>query len=323
MKREIKLNRLDFTVKEEMFALNVDSSALYQTNAVEMYRAAMIGENSVRGRFKQILGVKDRVKLGTAVFGTVIKPGACAYDPSDSTISQKTFEVCPIMIGTDVCIDSLETSFVSDQIARGSAAFSEPQPFMNYFYDTLAATVSEQLAILSFQGDSSLIGDTYLKACDGLETVLAASTGVTKPVVSARTAVTSANVIAKMTAARNASSKGVKAKSDFAYIVSTNVYEALMDAVSDNKNSGLYYVEGIDLRFQGVPVIKADEASDNVIIATYLSNLLNISDLESDVTGFNVVDFMKTTLDRKIGVRTDAKVKFDFLVAGDIYFHKP
>lgn len=321
MKREIKLNRLDFTVKEEMFALNVDSSALYQTNAVEMYRAAMIGENAVRGRFKQVLGVKDRVKLGTTVFSNVIKPGACDFDPSDSTISQKTFEVCPIMIGTQVCIDSLEQSFISDQIARGSAAFSEPQPFMNYFYDTLAATVAEELAILSFRGNSALTGDTYLKACDGLETVLAAATGVTKP--STASTVTSANVIAKMVAARTALPAAVKAKSDFAYIVSTNVYEALMDAVSDNKNSGLYYVEGIDLRFQGVPVIKADEASDNVIIATYLSNLLNISDLESDVTGFNVVDFMKTTLDRKIGVRTDAKVKFDFLVAGDIYFHKP
>jgi len=323
MKKELKLNRLPFTLKEEMFAMNVDSSALYQTNAVEMFRAAMIGENAVRGRFKQVAGVKDRIKLGTTIFESLIKAGTCDFNPSDSTISQKTFEVCPIMIGSELCVESLETSFISDQLVRGSAGFSEPQPFMNFFYETLNSTVAEELAILSFQGDTSLTADTYLNVCDGIEAKLAAATGVTKPVVSARTAVTSANVISKMVAARNGSKKAVKNKSDFAYIVSTNVYEALMDAVSDNKNSGLYYVEGIDLRFQGVPVIKADEASDNVIIATYLSNLLNITDLDSDVAGFTVVDFKSTTLARKIGVRTDAKVSFDFLVAEDVYFHKP
>lgn len=321
MKKELKLNKLDFTIKEENFALNLDASSAYETNAVDMYRAAMIGENSVRGRFKQVLGVKDRVKLGTTVFSNLIKAGACTFDPSDADLSQKTFEVCPIMIGTAICVDSLETSFVSDQLARGSASFTEPQPFMNYFYETLSATLAEELSYLSFRGDSSLTGDTYLKACDGLETVLAASTGVTTP--STASTVTSANVIAKMIEARSGVSAAVKAKSDFVYIVSTNVWEALMDAVSDNKNSGLYYVEGINLRFQGVEVVRADEASDNVIIATYLSNLLNISDLESDVTGFNVVDFMQTLLDRKIGIRTDAKVSFDFLVAGDIFFHKP
>jgi len=319
MKKELKFNKLTFAVKEEMFALNVDASALYQTNAVEMYRAAMIGENSVRGLFKQVLGIKDRVKLGTALFGNVIKPGACTFDPSDSTISQKTFEVCSIMVGTSICVDSLEVSFISDQIAAGSNSFSEPQPFMTYFYETLAETVAEQLAILSFQGDTSLTGDTYLNACDGLELKLAADTGVTKP--ASASVITSANVIAKMIEARNLSKKAVKAKKDFVYIVSSNVYEALMDAVSDNKNSGLYYIEGYDLTFQGVKVIRANEASDNVIIATYLSNVLNISDLEGDISGFNIVDFMKTTLDRKLGVRTDAKVSWDFLVAGDIYFH--
>lgn len=323
MKKELKLKNLDFAISEEMFALNLDSSALYATNAIESYRAAMIGENSVRSRFRQVARIKDRVKMATNTFGNLIKPGACAFDPTDATASQKTFEVCPIMVGTSICVDTLEISYASDQITAGSNSFSEPQPFMQFFYETLGANVSEQLSLLSFQGDSSLTGDTYLKACDGLETKLAASTGVTKPVVSARTAVTSANVIAKLTAARNGSKKAVKNKSDFAYIVATNVWEALMDAVSDNKNSGLYYIEGYDLKFQGVPVIKADEASDNVIIATYLSNLLNITDLDSDITGYNVVDFMKTTLDRKIGVRTDAKVCFDFLVAEDIYFHKP
>ena len=108
MAKEIKLNKLKFAITEQMFAMNVDSSALYETNAIEMYRKAMIGENSTRSMFRQVLGIKDRVKLGTVDFSSLIKAGDCDFDPSDSNISQKSFEVCSLMIGSAFCIDSLE-----------------------------------------------------------------------------------------------------------------------------------------------------------------------------------------------------------------------
>ena len=320
--KEIKLQKLGFALTPEMFDMTVDTSALYATNAIEMYRRALIGENSSRSLFKQIYGIKDRVKLGTVDFTNVIKPGACDWSPSDSEIAQKPFEVCPIMIGTSFCVEDLETSFVSDQIGRGSKNFSEPVTFMNYFYETLQGVVNEELEVLTWQGDTGLTSSSYLRSCDGLETLLEADSDVLKPV--SPSAVTSANVIAKLIAARTAMPKAVKTKSDYVYMVSVNVYEALLDAISDNKNSGLYFLEGIsELSFQGVRVIKAEGASDNVIVAGQLSNFVNISDLLADTQGFNVVDFMKTTLNRRIGVRTDAKVKFDYLRSEEIYFHKP
>lgn len=325
MSKEIKFKQLKFSLKKEMFDMNVDNSALYETNAVEMYKKALFGEESARARYRQITGIKDRFKLGLNEFESVIKPGDCDFDPSDSTISQKTFEVCPIMIGTSICVDSLETSFVSDQLRKGSANFVEPQPFMNYFYETLSDEVNQELEILTFQGQLSggATGpNAYLNSCDGLEYQLENDTDVLKPSATA-SAVTSTNIISKLVEARNKIPKGVRAKSDFAYQVSTNVYDAYMDAISENKVSGQYYVEAIDLKFQGVPVVRIDGASDNVIIAGQLSNFLNINDLANDANGFNVVDFMKTTLQRKIGVRTDAKFKVSFLRGQEIYFHKP
>jgi hypothetical protein len=327
MSKKIELKKLGFSLSPENFDMNVDSSALYATNAVEMYRKAMIGENSSRSLFTQIYGIKDRVKLGTVDFSNVIKPGACDFDPSDSDISQKTYEVCPIMIGTSFCVEDLEVSFMSDQIGKGSKDFKEPTAFVNFMYETLALEVDQELEILTWQGNTGLTS-SYLMACDGLEYLLGATSsgglgtaGILHPTTAS--AVTSANVIAKLVEARNAIPKAVKSKSDFAYLVSVNVYEALMDATSANMQTGFYYVDKIDLKFQGTQVVKLDGASDNVIVAVQLSNLLNISDLASDTQGFNVVDFMKTILNRRIGVRTDAKVKFDYKVANEIYFHKP
>jgi len=37
--------------------------------------------------------------------------------------------------------------------------------------------------------------------------------------------------------------------------------------------------------------------------------------------GFNIVDFMKTTLSRKIGVRVDFKFQPSYTNAEEIYFH--
>lgn len=319
--KEIKLQKLGFSLTPQMFDMNVDSSALYATNATELYRKALIGENSSRSLFSQIYGVKDRVKLGLVEFDNVVKPGACDWDPSDSDISQKTFEVCAIMMGTSFCISDLEISFISDQIGKGSMDFKEPSAFMSFFYETLSNVVSEELEYLTWRGDSGTYSGQYLSACDGLETILEADNTVLGP--TAASPVTSTNVISKLIHARNTIPTAVKNKSDFAYMVSVNVYEALLDAVSDNKNSGLYYVEGIELKFQGVPVIKLDGASNDVIVAGQKSNFLFITDLLADVNGWNVVDFMKTTLNRRIGVRTDAKIKFDYKKGDEIYFHKP
>ena len=311
--KEIKFDRLGF-------ALNVDANAAYETNAEELYRAALIGADKSRSKFQQIYGVKDRVKLGLVEAASMVKPGACDFDPSDIDISQITLTVCPIMIGTAFCVEDLESSFLSDQIGKGSSDFKQPAAFMNFLYETVANKVDEELELITWQGVSST-GATYIDSCDGLEYKLS----IDPTVLSAATAstVTSANVIDKLIEARNAMGVAVRRKSDFTYMVSQNVYDALADAVSTNKASGLYYVENVELKFQGVSVTLADGMSDDVIVAGSLSNFVYATDLLADTQSFNFVDFMKTTLVRKIGLRTDAKINFSYKIGAEIYFHKP
>ena len=306
--------------KDIKMAMTVDASAAYTTNAQEYYRSALIGDERTRSKFRQLLGVKDRVNLGTADLTDItVKPGACDYDPDDSVLKQKEYEVKALMLGTNFCVRSLEISFVSDQLAKGSNDFSQSFAFMNFFFAYLAEWVSNQVDALTFQGVLATNG------VDGLEVKMAADAAVIKPTAGnggIASAVTDANVIDKLKQARNATSIAVRNQKDFVYIVSQNVYDALADAVSENKASGLYYIEGVKLTFHGVEIYKASHASDNVIIATYWSNLVNVMDLMDEELGFNIVDFMKTTLDRKIGVRVDFKFQPDYTNSDEIYFHK-
>lgn len=320
----LELSKADFNENKIQLGMNVDSTALYQTNATKYFREAMIGENSSRSKFRQVLGVKDRVKLGKASFVSLIKPGECDFDPSDSDISQKTFEVCPLMVGTSVCVEDLEIAFMSDQLKKGSNDFSDSFEFMNYFYETLSKTTEQELEYLTFRGNTAGGGTgstAYLTACNGLEIKLTSDNDVQKAATAS--AITSSNIIAKLIEARDSLGTGVKNKSDFVYMLSTNAIEAYRDAVSENKASGQYFVEGVTLNFQGTEVYHAEGASDNVIIAGNWDNFLNIQDLTSDETGFQVVDFYKTRLDRKIGVRTDFKFSPDYVVSEEIFIHKP
>jgi hypothetical protein len=318
-KKGIRKPQVDAEGKAIEMDMTVDASAEYTTNAKEYFRKAMIGENRSRSKFRSLLGVKDRVKLGgVTTSATAIKAGATAFDPDNTTAVQKTYEVKPLMYGTTVNINELEQAFMSDQLARGSNNFSDKFEFMNFFYSELESEVEEQMEEITYTGTVAANG------VDGLETLLAADGSVLVPTVGnggVASAVTDANVIDKLKQARNVLPKAVRKKTDFVYLVSTNVYDALMDAISENKASGLYYLEGQALKFQGIEVYEAEGASDDTIIATYWSNLLNIQDLMDEELGFNIVDFMKTTLDRKIGVRVDFKFQPSYVNSEEVYAH--
>jgi hypothetical protein len=154
--------------KEIEMAMTVDASAEYTTNATEYFRRAMIGDEKTRSYFRQLLGVKDRVNLGGVdVTGVTIKAGACEPNFDNTTLSQKEYEVKPLMYSTIFCVASLEESFVSDQLARGSNNFNQNFAFMNFFFDKLAEELTEQMEIITFTGTVAANG------VDGLETLMA------------------------------------------------------------------------------------------------------------------------------------------------------
>jgi hypothetical protein len=300
-------------------AMTVDASANYATNAQEYFTRAMIGDEATRTKFRQLLGVKDRVKLGgVTTTGINIKPYAAVFNPDNTTVVQKEYVVQPLMWGTKFDVRSLEIAFMSDQLAKGSNNFSDQFAFMTFFYSEIERRIQEDLELLTFQGVLATDG------VDGLETLLAVDGNVLFPTSGnggVAGAVTSANVIAKLTQARNVVPKAIRKRSDFVYIVAQNVYDALADIVADNKASGLYYLEAETMRFQGREVYLADGASDNTIICTYWENLVNVMDLMSDEVGFNTVDFMGTTLERSIGIRADFKFQPSYVNSNEIYLH--
>ena len=325
MSKELKLKLSKISLKENdfKFGLELGNEAGYETNAKEYYTRALIGENSFRSKVRILPNVKDREKLGSVTMKSMIKSADCDFDPSDTKINQKVFEVCPLMAGTEICIESLEASFVADQLAQGANNYSDKGAFMNFFYQTLADTIQEELEYLTFRGDTeeaSYTGDTaYLKTCDGLEKTLSESDDTIKS-VSAST-VNASNIIDKLKEARDLTPQAVRNKADYRLIVSRNVAEVYADKVALSSPLAFYNAGDKELKFQGIPLVIAEGASDDTILAGQLSNFSFATDLMSDEGNFTVVDFLKTTLDRKIGVRTDLKFGVDVIKADEVFVH--
>lgn len=309
--------------KEVNMDMTVDASAEYATNAREYFVQAMIGEKKTRSNFRPVLGVKDLVKLGGLTTSDIeIRPGDVEPNFDDTTAIQKEFRVAPLMAATSIKISELEQAYMSDQLAKGSNNFTDKFEFMNFLYAQVAREISKKMEKKTW---------TALTATDGyngLNFQLGADDDVLVPTAGnggVASAITSANVIDKLKQARNvitAAKDGAVAEADdFVYIVSKDVYNALADVVSENKASGLYYLEGETLAFHGVEVYKSMGAIDNTLIAAAWSNFVNIQDLLDEELGFNIVDFMKTTLSRKLGIRVDFKYLPSFVNGDEIYFH--
>lgn len=309
--------------KEINMAMTVDASAEYATNAREYFVQAMIGEKKTRSNFRPVLGVKDLVKLGGLTTTAIeIRPGDTEPNFDNTTAVQKEFRVAPLMAATSINISELEQAYMSDQLAKGSNNFTDKFEFMNFFYEQVSREISKKMEKKTYS--AVLATDGY----NGLNVQLAADTSVLVPTAGTggvASAITSANVIDKLKQARNVITSvkdgAVVEADDFVYIVSKDVYNALADEVSENKASGLYYLEGETLAFHGVEVYKSMGASPNTLIAASWSNFVNIQDLLDEELGFNIVDFMKTTLSRKLGVRVDFKYLPSFVNGDEIYFH--
>lgn len=307
--------------RELRMSMNVATEALLQVNPKEFYEQALL-ENRSSAQFRQVLNIKEKTKIGSLDFGTLLFPADCTYQGGDSNLGAKEMDVCKIQIGTDLCMYELETSFLADWMNAGSNGDWLPAEFANYMYSELSREVSDYLEQLTWQGDTSVTFDandpaTFIGLCDGLEKQLC---GANIPVAQrvSGTAIDSTNVIAEMTKVYNARPAKVKAqpKTNVSWFVSQNVADAYRLAVA-LQSAEVYTAQEASLNFLGYELKVATGMSDDVMTLSLKDNYVFLADLVSDPEDLNVIDLSKTTGEKSIRVRSDFKVGFNYLNDSD------
>jgi hypothetical protein len=305
------------------FDLNIDASALINPNPVEFYGKAYITEDIV-DNFRTLPGIKSKTKIATTAFSSLLKDSSCDFVAGDQTLSAITIDVTAVSALAEICRFDIESSFISQSMAKGSNASFEVQPFMSFYWDEMAKEISSEIEGQRWQGNTATATFTgataYLKLVDGYEKQLLADAAVLDVTA---TAVTVSNVLTAIAAvyAKMATSAPalINRTSDLRLYVSPNVAAAYRQAVAAG-NTQAFVTKNLDLTYLDIKVVVCQGMSANKIVLTLKDNLIYAFDGEGDGKALKAINLEDTVAEPKLRTRANLKVGFKIVNGGEIVY---
>jgi hypothetical protein len=293
--------------KKYKFDLTVDASALLQANPSEYYSILYGMENAVTN-YRVLPGIKNKTKIATVVFANVLAEAECDFSAQNGTVSAVEVDVCALTSQASVCQYDLEQSWLALEMAKGSNSDFSVASFMNFFWGQMAKKAHQELAKLMWQGDTALEGP--LSLCDGWLKRLCGNADYINGNVPVG-GFTSSNILASgfAVALGLATSEMLVNPANMQFKVSPDV-AAYYRIATASQNNVTNVTEGLALTYLDIPVVVEYGLPANTIILSDYTNFLYCLDAEGDVDNLQIVDFSKTTLDRRIGARADFKAGF-------------
>jgi hypothetical protein len=292
--------------KKYKFDLTVDASALLQANPSEYYSILYGMENAV-SNYRVLPGIKNKTKVATVVFSEVLAESGCNFSAQDADLTAIEIDVCALTSQASVCQFDLEQSWLALEMAKGSNSDFSVASFMNFFWGQMAKKGHQELAQIMWRGDT--LGEGTLALCDGwLKRLCTADDYLTPDGTYA--AITSANVLAKMGATlAKATNEMLVNPANMQFKVSPDVAANYRIATAST-NTITNVTTGLALTYLDIPVVVEYGLPASTIILSDYTNFIYALDAEGDQDNLQIVDFSKTTLDRRIGARADFKAGF-------------
>lgn len=294
--------------KKYKFDLTVDASALLQANPSEYYSLLYGMENAVTN-YRVLPGIKNKTKVATVVFDKVLAEAGCDFTAVDGTVSAVEVDVCALTSQASVCQYDLEQSWLALEMAKGSNSDFSVASFMNFFWSQMAKKAHQELALLMWQGNT-LSATPALSLCDGWLKRLCATGDYINGAVPVG-GFNAGNILDDgfAVALGLATSDMLVNPANMQFKVSPDVAAYYRMATAAN-NTITNVTTGLALTYLDIPVVVEYGLPANTIILSDYTNFLYVLDAEGDVDNLQIVDFSKTTLDRRIGARADFKAGF-------------
>lgn len=302
------------------FDVTVDANALLCPNPNEFYSKSYISEDIVNN-YRTLPGIKYKTKIANVLFGDdLLKASGCAWSDADSTLDAVDIDVCSLSAMAQICRYDIEQSFVSEWMAKGSAAPFDVPAFMAYYWETMTSKIGEGIEQIRWRGNTAGTPGTTLDLCDGYEIKLCADANV---VQIASTTVTASNVITEMNKLYSALIPAVQGKrKDLRYYVSSNVYAAFLQATYNYSNANIPSVEGgFQATWLGIKIVNAEGMSNNTMVLTLKDNMIYAFDGDNDAKVLKAVNMEDTTAEPILRTRADLKVGFYYVNPEEIVFY--
>ena len=303
--------------KKLRFDLDVDASALLAANPEAFYSKAYLGEGNLAENYRLLPGIKSKTKLATVVFGNILQASTCPFDAPTDDLSAVEIDVCALSAMAQVCQFDLEQSFVALQMTKGSNGDFTVASFMDFYWNTMAQQIGQDIELIRWQGDTTSENAT-LALCDGyIKGLLADATVVDV----ANTTVTASNVLAELAKVFAAAPSAIiRKKADLRLYVSTNVANAYELAAASG-NTMTYVTTPLELTYLGVKVVVCEGMPNDHAVLCLKDSLLYAFDAEGDDKALKAVNLSDTVAEPYIRTRANMKVGFHHVNGAQIVLY--
>jgi hypothetical protein len=300
------------------FDLDIDASALLQANSEAFYSRAYLNEEVV-DNYRTLPGVKYKTKISTVTFGQVLQAENCGWNASTDDLSSVEIDVCGLSAMAEICQFSLEQSFVSLQMTKGSNGDFTVASFMDFYWNEMAKTIAENIEKLRWLGDTESLVPA-LALCDGYVKSLLADSAVID--IASPVAITPSNVLAKLALVYAAIPAAVIAnQEDLRIYVSTPVATAYRAAVAA-ANTQANLTQALEFTYLGIKMVMCPGmGTTSKIVATLKGNLIYSFDAEGDGKALRAINLADTVAEPVIRTRANMKVGFTHVNGGEIVFY--
>ena len=182
-------------------------------------------------------GVKFAEQINILSTDAIFQNGAgCTRTPSGTTsITQRKVTVGEVAVVEDICVKTLNKKYLSKKLAAGSIAEKQKIPFEKEYTDLKAGTISEQLEVAIWQGDTDSVNenlkrfDGYIKLIDAAGSAVNGNpTGITTG-----TGITTANVKGIVSGIWTLLPARIQGKSDVRIFCGWDVFALFVSAYTD------------------------------------------------------------------------------------------
>ena len=289
------------------FDLDVETNALLCPNPDEFYSKAYLTED-IADNYRTLPGIKSATKLANVTFGNLLAPSTCNFAAPTDALDAIDIDVCALSAMSQICQFDLEQSFLALQMSQGSNGDFTVPSFMSYYWNEMAGRIGNDLELIRWQGDTES-EDAVLSLCDGYLKKLCADADVIGLYTDA---ITSSNVLARMTSVLQASPAAVQSKrNDLRLFVSSDVFVNYQIAAASG-NTLTYVTAPLAPTFLGIKIVLAEGAPVNTMVLALKTDLIYAFDAEGDAKALKAVNLSDSVAEPYIRTRANLKAGFHY-----------
>jgi hypothetical protein len=289
------------------FDLDVETNALLCPNPDEFYSKAYLTED-IADNYRTLPGIKSATKLANVTFGNLLAPSNCNFSAPTDSLDAVDIDVCALSAMSQICQFDLEQSFLALQMSQGSNGDFTVASFMSYYWNEMANRIGNDLELIRWQGDTES-EDDVLSLCDGYMKKLCADVDVIGLYTDA---ITSSNVLARMTTVLQSSPAAVQAlRGDLRLFVSSDVFVNYQIAAASG-NTLTFVTAPLAPTFLGIKIVLASGAPVNTMVLALKTDLIYAFDAEGDAKALKAVNLSDSVAEPYIRTRANLKAGFHY-----------